>query len=365
MTRYSGPDDYQHGSVQQIGVLLVNLGTPDDPGTPAVRRFLAEFLSDPRVVEFPRGLWWLILHGVILRFRPGRVARAYQSIWTEQGSPLLDIGRRQAAALQSRLDAVQPGLFRVELAMRYGSPSIATATEALRRDACRHMVLLPLFPQYSATTGATVFDEVARCLVSWRLMPSLRSVMNYHDHDRYIEALARSVEDHWQSQGRAQKLLMSFHGLPQRYLKAGDPYYCECHKTARLLAQRLKLQSEQWELAFQSRMGREPWLQPYLDKRLKALPKQGVESVDVVCPGFAADCLETLEEVAMQNRELFLSSGGREYHYIPALNDAPDHIDLLSTLVREQCHGWIDSIRNYNDKENLERSRQLASLAGA
>jgi protoporphyrin/coproporphyrin ferrochelatase len=364
MTSYVNPEHYKHTVQQRIGVLLVNLGTPDAATPSAVRRYLAEFLSDPRIVEMPRLIWWLILHGVLLRIRPGKVARAYQTIWGEQGSPLLVNGRQQAEAVQRELDILYPDTFDVELAMRYGDPSIRDSLDNFRRHACRRVVVLPLFPQYSATTSASVMDEVGRCLTSWRLVPELRTIMNYHDDERYIDALAQSLERSWLDNGRKQKLMMSFHGIPQRYVDAGDTYYCESHKTARLLADKLSLRGEQWQLVFQSRFGREPWLQPYLDKTLEKLPEQGVTSVEVICPGFSADCLETLEEVAMQNKELFIASGGQEYHYIPALNSDEAHIGLLSGLIEEECTGWINEIRQHNQAEEVQHRDELACSAG-
>lgn len=364
MTSYAGPEHYKHTAQQRIGVLLVNLGTPDAATPSAVRTYLAEFLSDPRIVEMPRLIWWLILHGVLLRIRPGKVAKAYQSIWGEQGSPLLSIGRQQAEAVQRELDILYPDTFNVELAMRYGNPSMREGLDNFRRYACRRIVVLPLFPQYSATTSASVIDELGRCLRGWRLVPELRTIMNYHDDERYIDALAQSLEKSWLDHDRKQKLMISFHGIPQRYVDAGDTYYCECHKTARLLAEKLSLHTEQWQLVFQSRFGREPWLQPYLDKTLEKLPAQGVESVEIICPGFSADCLETLEEVAMQNREVFMASGGQQYHYIPALNNDEAHIDLLTGLIVEECHGWIDEIREHNQPELLQHREDLARSAG-
>jgi ferrochelatase len=355
MTSFSGPEQFSHSAQQRIGVLLVNLGTPNAATPASVRRYLDEFLSDPRIVEMPRLVWWLILHGILLRIRPRKVARAYQSIWTEQGSPLLAISRRQAQAVQRGLDILHPDTYDVELAMRYGTPSISQGLDRFRRNACRRVVVLPLFPQYSATTSASIIDEVGRCLRNWRLVPELHTIMNYHDDPRYIDALARCIEKQWLDVGRQQKLLMSFHGIPRRYLEAGDPYYCECHKTARLLAEKLALRPEQWQLVFQSRFGREPWLQPYLDKTLETLPEQNTDAVEIICPGFSADCLETLEEVAQQNRELFLEAGGKEYHYIPALNDDEDHIGLLVSLIEDTSHGWLDEVRQFNQLEEIQR----------
>lgn len=343
MSRYLGNPDFRHDRPETCGVLLTNLGTPDAPTPDALRRYLGEFLWDPRVIEMPRPLWWLILHGVILRIRPRRAARAYKTVWTEQGSPLLAISRQQAEALQHALNAALPGPVQVALGMRYGNPSLAAALEQLRTANARRLLILPLYPQYSASTTASTFDAVADVLRRWRWLPDVRFVSHYHDHPAYLDALAASIRDHRQRHGAAGKLLFSFHGLPRRYLLAGDPYHCECHATARLVAQRLDLRETDWQVAFQSRFGREEWLKPYTDHTLKAWAAAGVEDVQVVCPGFPADCLETLEEIAEQNRELFLHAGGKRFEYIPALNDSAVHIAALTQIVREHAAGWPEA----------------------
>lgn len=322
---------------QRSAILLVNLGTPDAASTAAVRRYLAEFLWDPRVVEFPRPLWWLVLHAVILRFRPAKVARAYQSIWTEQGSPLLVISMQQAAALEKALSGMEePPL--VELAMRYGTPSISQALRRLREQGAGRLYVLPMYPQYSATTTASVYDEIFRLMRGWREMPEMHLIQRYHNHPSYIRALANSVREFRQEHGEAQKLLLSFHGIPRRYVNAGDPYERECRQTAQLLASELQLEDGSWQLAFQSRFGKEEWLKPYADFTLRDWGQQGVKSVQVLCPGFSADCLETLEEISEQNRDLFLENGGEHYSYIPALNDRVDHIDALRDILLD--HGY-------------------------
>ncbi len=364
MTDYIGAKDYRHDQEGCTGVLLVNLGTTEAPTTAAVRRYLAEFLWDPRVIEMPRALWWLILHGVILRLRPRKVAHAYQSIWTPEGSPLLAISQRLAAALQTRLSERLSSRVEVALAMRYGQPSIDTALQTLRERGLRRLVVLPMYPQYSATTTASVFDEVARVLSTWRWVPELRFVQHYHDHPAYIEALAASVREHWQRNARGDKLLMSFHGIPRRYILAGDPYFCECQKTGRLLAAALGLSEDQWQLSFQSRVGREEWLQPYTDKVLAAWGKQQLARVDVVCPGFSVDCLETLEEIAMQDRSLFESRGGGDYTYIAALNDSEAHVALLCDLLAEQMRGW-DEAPLSADREQRQEIQRRAQAMGA
>ncbi|MBI5461394.1 MAG: ferrochelatase [Gammaproteobacteria bacterium] len=357
MTAFTGTPDFQHDAQERLGILVTNLGTPDAPTPDALRRYLGEFLWDPRVVEMARPLWWLILHGVILRIRPRRAARAYQTVWTEQGSPLLAISQRQTAALQQSLEQHLPGPVKVVLGMRYGNPSIAAALEELRAANVRRLLVLPLYPQYSASTNASTFDAIADVLKRWRWLPDLRFVSHYHDHPAYLDAVTASIRAHRAAHPGEAKLLFSFHGLPKRFLLAGDPYHCECHATARLVAQRLDLSADQWQLAFQSRFGREEWLKPYTDRTLKAWGKAGVERVQVVCPGFSADCLETLEEIAEQNRELFLHAGGKQFEYIPALNDSPEHIAALTHIVQEQTCGWPEA-GAWNAAEDEQRRQE-------
>ena len=365
MSTFAGAEDFKHDKQARIGVMLVNLGTPDDTSVRAVRRYLDEFLSDPRVVEFPRFLWWLVMHLFILRFRPRKVAQAYKTVWRQDGSPLLVYSQAQADALQIELDGHFPERYRVSLAMRYGKPAIRDVMEEFRQQHCRYLLVIPMFPQYSATTTASVFDEVTRILKSWRMLPQLRIPMHYHDRSSYIEALAMSIEASWQKNGRGQQLLMSFHGLPQRYHRAGDPYYCECMKTARLLADRLALEDDAWQAVFQSRFGREPWLQPYLDKTLGMLPAAGILSVDVVCPGFAADCLETLEEVAEHNRDLFINAGGERFQYIAALNAQSGHIKMLVDMVENESRQWMVELERYNTPEQMDVRLRRAVELGA
>ncbi len=358
--KYHNEAGFRHDASESLGVLMVNLGTPDSPSTGDVRRYLDEFLSDPRVIEMPRLLWMMILHGVILRIRPRRSAHAYKQVWTEQGSPLLAISKRQAAALQQALEGHEPGQVKVALAMRYGSPSIRDGLHELRAANCRRMLVLCMYPQYSATTSASVFDAVSEELRGWRWVPELRFLNQYHDDAGYIEALAGSIRDHWNEKGQAEKLLFSFHGIPKEYFLNGDPYYCQCQKTARLVVQRLGLEEGQWQLSFQSRVGAKEWLKPYTDHTLKEWGAAGVNGVQVVCPGFSADCLETLEEIAVENRDYFLQAGGREYDYIPALNDDARHIAALADLVRRHLAGW----RLPDDAaDRLERARALGADA--
>jgi ferrochelatase len=329
------PDSAQKDA-EPTGVLITNLGTPAAPTSAAVRRYLAEFLSDPRVVELPRWLWLPILYAVILPLRPRRSAAAYREIWTGEGSPLLVNARRQAAALEDALAGRWPGGVKVALGMRYGAPSIATALTTLRDWGARRVLVLPLYPQYSATTTGSTYDALFHALSGERYVPDLRIVSRYHDHPQYIDALANSVRAAREQNDRHGRLLFSFHGLPQRYCDAGDPYYEQCLQTAQLVADRLGEAPENWAVAFQSRVGREKWLQPYTESLLCEWAKAGVGTVHVVCPGFSADCLETLEEIAIRAAALFRSCGGEALHYIPALNDRPDHIAALADIVTDQ-----------------------------
>lgn len=359
---------FQHGQEECLGVLVTNLGTPDAPSPQALRRYLGEFLWDPRVVEIPRPLWWLILHGIILRTRPRRSAAAYAKVWTDEGSPLLVISRRQAVALQRRLSERLAGPVRVALGMRYGNPSIAAAMEELRQAGARRLLVLPLYPQYSAATTASTFDALAAALGRRRWLPDLRFVSSYHRHPGYLDALTASIREAWDRRPPAEHLLFSFHGVPKRYLLAGDPYHCFCHVTARLVAERLDLPRERWQVTFQSRFGRAEWLQPYTDETLKKLGRDGVRSVDVICPGFSADCLETIEEIGEENRGYFLEAGGQALHYIEALNDRDDHMDALADLVLSHAGGWPETAAEY-DAEALAaeraRGRERALSMGA
>ncbi|ABE58254.1 ferrochelatase [Chromohalobacter israelensis] len=323
-----------------FGVMLVNLGTPEAPTTSAVRRYLAEFLGDPRVIDLPRVKWLPILHGIILRIRPPRVAKAYASVWQDEGSPLLAIGRRQQRALKARLAARLGTDIPVELAMTYGKPSMEEAGLALRDAGVERILVLPLYPQYSATTTGAVFDRLARALSPCPHLPELRFVRDYHDHPAYIEALAESIREHWETHGRQPRLLFSYHGIPKRYAEAGDPYPRHCETTSRLVAEALGLEPEAWQQTYQSRFGREEWLKPYTDDTLKAWGVEGLEGVDVISPAFAADCLETLEELEVENRGYFTEAGGGDYRYIPALNDRAAHIDMLASLVEQHTQGW-------------------------
>jgi ferrochelatase len=369
MARFKGEPDYRHGSAECTGVLVVNLGSPEAPTKPALRRYLAEFLWDPRVVEVPRPVWWAILHGIILRTRPAKSAAAYRGVWDQlgEGAPLLAVSRRQQAGLERRLAERFDGPVTTALAMRYGSPSIADGLAELNRAGARRILVLPLYPQYSGSTAASVFDAVTAELRTWRWVPEVRFVQHYHRDPAYIGALAASVREHWAEHGRGDKLVMSFHGVPKRYLLAGDPYHCQCQATGRLLAEALGLGDDDWRLTFQSRFGRAEWLQPYTDATMRTLPKEGVGTVDVICPGFSADCLETLQEIDDENREYFLAAGGEHFRYIPALNDRADHLDGLADLAVRHCRGWPELVDWDADADEAERnaSRERALAMGA
>jgi ferrochelatase len=353
---------FPHGSAPKTAVLLVNLGTPDAPTAAALRRYLAEFLSDPRVVEIPRLLWWPILHGIILRTRPARSAAKYASVWMPEGSPLAVWTARQAALLGQALQSAGHDVI-VRQAMRYGQPAVADVLDALRAEGATRVLVLPLYPQYAAATTASVADAVFAWAAQARRLPELRFVGEYHDHAGYIGALAAQVHDHWREQGQAERLVLSFHGVPHRSLLLGDPYHCQCLKTARLLAERLALEPGRMVATFQSRFGKARWLEPYTEPTLRELAAQGVKTVDVMCPGFAADCLETLEEIAQEARDAFLDAGGTRFGYIPCLNDRADWIDALATVAQTHLQGW--DTRSAADRDALARQRERALALGA
>ncbi len=330
---------HNHGQAARTGVLLANLGTPDAPTPAALRRYLAEFLSDRRVVEIPALVWKLILHGIILRTRPAKSAAKYATVWTKDGSPLLVWTQRQAALLQGYLGERGAQVI-VHPAMRYGQPSIAQGLDALRAQGVDRILVLPAYPQYSGATTASTFDAVAAWGMQARRVPEFRFIQQYHDDPGYIAALAESVRAHWQQAQRGPMLVMSFHGMPERTLHLGDPYFCHCHKTARLLAEALGLGPDEYQVSFQSRFGKAKWLEPATEPTLKALAARGVKRVDVICPGFAADCLETLEEIAQEGRETFLHAGGEDYHYIPCLNDSHAGMQALAELALRHLAGW-------------------------
>ena len=368
MSRYQGIANYRHDLTPKAGVLLANLGSPDEPTPASVKRYLREFLSDPRVVEIPKPLWWPILNLVILNVRPKKTAELYRNIWMAEGSPLLVHSRQQATRLGKLLEQRYPGRIEVELGMRYGSPSIADALESLRDAGVQRLLVLPLYPQYSGSTTGAVFDAVGEVLGRWRWVPELRFISSYHDDPDYIEAMATHLERHWETHGRAEQIVFSFHGVPRRFLLSGDPYYCQCQKTARLLVDRLGLEEGRWRLAFQSRFGREEWLKPYLDKTLKAMPEEGYRNIEVFSPGFSADCLETLEEIAITNRESFLEAGGESFTYIPALNAGEPHIDMMAKLVEWHMQGWPEMAEDEDlaqVKAEAKARQQRAQAQGA
>ena len=353
---------YTHGQAAKTAVLYCNLGTPDEPTAPALRRYLAEFLGDGRVVEIPKPIWWLILHGIILRVRPAKSAAKYASVWTDEGSPLMVWTRKQALLLKGHLGELGHHV-EVRHAMTYGNPSVAQEMDKLKAEGFTRVLVLPAYPQYSGTTTAALFDQFYRWARRTRYVPEFRFVNHYHDHAGYIAALADSVRKHWQANGQPDKLVMSFHGVPERTLHLGDPYHCECHKTGRLLAEALGLAKDKFVVTFQSRFGKAKWLEPYTEPTLIALAGQGVKKVDVICPGFTGDCLETLEEINMEAREAFLHAGGSAFAYIPCLNDNPAFIRALTQLAVTHLGGWPTQARP--NSAELEASRERALDLGA
>ena len=318
-------------SHKKIGIILANLGSPTAPTTKAVRRFLKDFLGDPRVVNLPRPLWWLILNFFVLPFRPSRSAKAYRKVWHEKGSPLTYMTRQLSEKVAEQL---KPKGITVNYAMRYGEPSIATQLKAFKKDGITDVIVLPLYPQYSSTTTASIYDDLTKELKQWRHLPSFQFISDYHQDSHYIAAVAASIEQAWLEQAKNELLVMSFHGLPEQLTQWGDPYFHQCHKTATLIAEKLGLTEKQWMIVFQSRFGKAQWLKPYCVDTLQDLPTQGIKAIDIVCPGFAVDCLETLEEIAMENKSIFMEAGGNEYRYIACLNDSQAHVDALIQLLQ-------------------------------
>lgn len=371
MSRFSAASGFTHDTPERTGVLLVQLGTPDEPETGPVRRYLRQFLSDQRVVELPRALWQPILNGAILPTRPKQSAAKYLSIWSKDGSPLLANTRKQAMLLRGFCG--DRGLdLEVEFAMRYGNPSVPDVMRQMRDRNVTRLMVIPMYPQYAGSTTASAFDAVAAELMTWRNLPELRFLRGFHRHDGYLDALAAHVRATWDAGGRPDKLLMSFHGVPEKTLHDGDPYHCECQATARLLAERLGLGKEQWMISFQSRFGKAKWLEPATDTTLEALGKAGTKRVDVVCPGFVSDCLETLEEISIEGREIFENAGGGEFRYIPCLNDSAPFIQALAQLVAVNAGGWPakrisrpGSGESDPQAEELAARRERALKAGA
>lgn len=352
---------FTHGQAAHTAVLLCNLGTPDAPTTSDVRRYLAEFLGDHRVVEIPRLLWMIILHGIILRVRPAKSAAKYASIWTTEGSPLKVWTAKQAQALQALFQANGQSVT-VRYAMRYGSPSMASQLDALKAEGFTRILILPAYPQYSGTTTASVFDAVYQWGLRSRVLPEFRFINHYHDHPAYIHALAERVRNHWAIHGQPERLVMSFHGVPERTLHLGDPYHCECYKTARLLGEVLGLSKSQYMVTFQSRFGKAKWLEPYTEPTLIALAQQGVTHVDLICPGFTSDCLETLEEISQEAQEAYMHAGGKTFHYIPCLNDSATWIQGMHALCQSHMGGWP---MHGEDMAQNKRSRDAALALGA
>ncbi len=366
MTFYFPEPPFRHDQPSRVGVLLINLGTPDAPTAQALRPYLKEFLWDRRVVEIPRPIWWLILNGIILNTRPGKSAEKYASIWRPEGSPLKYFTERQSRLLAEELGRrlTTPPL--VEYAMRYGKPSVAEKIQAMKAQGVDRLLVLPLYPQYAASSSGSALDAVWRALIHTRNPPDVRAVRHFHDHPGYIAALRQSIEAHWAEHGRPEVLVMSFHGVPRRSLDLGDPYHCECHKTGRLLAESLGLAASQYRITFQSRFGRAEWLQPYTDRTLEELGRQKTRRVDIVCPGFVADCLETLEEIALEGKASFLNAGGSEFRYIPALNDRPTWIATLADLAQAELTGWVgQTAEQAAQDEDLEGRLQRARALGA
>ncbi|HYD94338.1 MAG TPA: ferrochelatase [Noviherbaspirillum sp.] len=358
---------HTHGTLARTAVVLVNLGSPDEPTPSAVRRYLKQFLWDPRMVEIPRPVWWLILHGAILPFRSSKSAAKYASVWTNEGAPLLTHTRKQVMLLRGALGERGHEVTVVH-AMRYGQPSLPDVLDQLKVEGCDRILILPAYPQYSATTTASIFDAAFSHYSRVRNVPELRLVKHYHDHEGYIQALKKTVLAHWDQNGRPDKLVMSFHGVPKRTLLLGDPYHCECQKTGRLLAEALRLSPEQYLVTFQSRFGRAEWLQPYTAPTLEKLAKEGTRRVDVLCPGFTGDCLETLEEIAMEARADFLKAGGKEFHYIPCLNETPDWIAALAEIAEQHLVGWPTMLAPQmrdDMRRDADRAREHALQLGA
>ena len=363
---FSPEPRHQHGSIARTGVLLVNLGTPEAPTSQALRPYLKQFLSDRRVVEIPRALWWPILNLIILRTRPRKSAAKYAKIWTAEGSPLKIHTERQARLLRGYLGEQTRSPLEVEWAMRYGHPSVGEKLRALRERDCDRVLVIPLYPQYAASVTASTYDAVGTALSRMRNVPALRLVKHFHDHPGYIRALAQSVRDYWMANGRGNRMVMSFHGVPRFTLDRGDPYHCECQKTARLLAEALALKPDQYAVAFQSRFGRAEWLKPYTVHMMAQLGKDKVRRVDVMCPGFVSDCLETLEEIAIENKATFQRAGGGEFHYIPCLNERDDWIRALTEIALGNLQGWVSHAWDESSASKAaEASRQRALARGA
>ena len=327
--KFKGEQNFQHENEQKKGVLIAYLGTPDSPDVLSVRRYLKEFLSDPRIIEVPKIIWWFILNIFILNFRSFNSARLYKSIWTDGGSPLLV----NCLKIKEKVQKSLPSNYQVALGMRYGNPSIKSALNELKEANCRDIEVITLFPHYSATTVGSIFDAVSTEIKSWRWVPSVKFLNSYHDNPLLIEILSKRIKKSFESQGKPDKLVFSYHSIPKKYFDSGDPYHCLCQKTSRLIAEKLSLEEKDYITAFQSRFGPSEWLKPYTSETMKSLPKEGIKSVQVVSPGFGVDNLETLQEIDIENKEYFEDAGGENFHYIPCLNDDDDHVEFLISLI--------------------------------
>ncbi len=355
---FLGTKDFSHNYAPGTGILLLNLGTPDAPTRKALRRYLKEFLSDVRIIELPKFTWQLLLQGIILQRRPQRVAKLYKSIWTEDGSPLLVYTKSLSKKLETSLRLRSGSPVHVACGMRYGNPSVKSALRELKDKGCVRILFIPLFGQYSSTTVGSAFDAFASELMTWRWVPDIRTIHYFHDHPGYIAALAKRVTAHWETHGRGEKLLMSFHGVPKRYILAGDPYSCHCRKTARLLAEALGIDNSAYHVSFQSQFGKEEWIKPATDATLVEWAKAGMRKVDVMCPGFLVDCLETLEEIEVENKENFIKNGGEVYHYIPSLNDGEDFVSVLEDLCIEHGVGWLVPKEEWRESEVMREGEK-------
>ena len=340
--KYEGEKNYKHGIKEKIGKLITNLGTPDKPNKEALKIYLKEFLSDPRVIEVPKLIWQIILRLIILNLRPQKVAKLYKSIWKKKGAPLLLMLEKQKKGIQKILKKKQKNL-EIEIGMRYGNPSIKLGLEKLMRNGCRKILVLPLYPQYCAATTGSTFDKVTEILRQRRWIPEMRFVNNYFEEPMYIECLVKSIKESWKKFGKTQKLIFSYHGVPKKYLLKGDPYYCFCQKTTRLVVERMKLKKKDYITTFQSRFGPDEWLQPYTDKTLEEFSKKGIKKIHIISPGFSSDCLETIEELEVENKKNFLFSGGEKYNYIKCLNDNPQHLKMLGFLILNHIKGWLEN----------------------
>ena len=360
--KYFNPEPkYNHGDPAKVGIILANLGTPDHPTAKALRKYLGQFLMDRRVVEIPRFIWCWILHCIILVFRPSASAKKYQQVWTSKGSPLLVNAKKQKELLRKSIAKTHKQPIEVELGMSYGNPSMKSAFESLRKKNCTKILLFPLYPQYAASSSASAMDSLWRILMRTRNVPEIRTIRHYHDHPAYIDALKNSILSFWGKHGKPSKLIMSFHGIPKKSLMEGDPYHCECHKTGRLLAEALKLKDNDYQVCFQSRFGQAEWLKPYFSEVIKGLGESKEKYVQVVCPGFSSDCLETLEEINMEGLEIFKSNGGMDYEYIPALNDNSWWIKAMQEIAESHMHGWIDPLWS----ENMQKKQSQKTIAQA